>query len=774
MLRHLRTRARIGAGIDRSMRAIVGEYQTWLGSLPAQHTDIPPELEPARDRLLGRVTEACDRMRQGMDLLAEDAVVREAFRLANRAIFMQRRHSEADMGGERRKRDGVSFRQPDYAKETKFTWYPFQLAFMLLVLPSLVDEDSGYREMVDLLWFPTGGGKTEAYLGLAAFTIFYRRLVNGERGAGTAVFTRYTLRLLTSQQFQRTATVVCACEAIRRTNQDRLGDSRITLGLWVGETATPNSYEKAARALDDLRDQVEPENPFQLERCPWCGTEIVPKNLEEDSAAYGVEATSTSFRLFCPSSDCPFHGGLPVSVIDEDLYHHPPSMLIGTVDKFARLTWVAESGVFFGDSRHDPPSLVIQDELHLLAGPLGTVAGIYETAIQALMAMRGVPAKIVASTATIRRAPDQSLGIFGQTVKVFPPSGLEADDSFFAKADRERPGRRYVGLMAPSHTMKSTIRNVAAALLQGPFELGFEEPERDAFWTLVLYHNSLRELGGALALARDDIPGRLKVIGPTSEMTRSLPDSEVVELTGNVPGKAIPGILARIEGAVPGAQPVSVVLATNMLSVGVDIRRLTLMLVNGQPKLTSEYIQATSRVGRGKIPGLVVACYSPTKPRDRSHFESFYAYHQSLYRSVEPSSVTPFSLPARQRALHAALVILVRHGLGLRGKDKAGDILRPNVDIEGVCKVILDRVALVDPEEVDATRVQLERLVDEWRRKASDEVRAGRPLYYDHNSPKTHARLLRTFGSPPPGWETLNSMRNVDRECNISVQGEDS
>jgi ATP-dependent helicase YprA (DUF1998 family) len=246
-----------------------------------------------------------------------------------------------------------------------------------------------------------------------------------------------------------------------------------------------------------------------------------------------------------------------------------------------------------------------------------------------------------------------------------------------------------------------------------------------------------------------------------------------VELTSNVPGKAIPGLIARIEGVVPGAQPVSVVLATNMLSVGVDIRRLTLMLVNGQPKLTSEYIQATSRVGRGEIPGLVVACYSPTKPRDRSHFESFHAYHQSLYRSVEPSSVTPFSLPARQRALHAALVILVRHGLGLSGKDEAGHILQLGSDVDDVCEKILDHVEVVDSEERDATREQLERLLDEWRQTARDEQRAGRPLYYDHDTPKTHARLLRNFGAPPPSWETLNSMRNVDLECGIKVQGED-
>ena len=216
--------------------------------------------------------------------------------------------------------------------------------------------------------------------------------------------------------------------------------------------------------------------------------------------------------------------------------------------------------------------------------------------------------------------------------------------------------------------------------------------------------------------------------------------------------KPFPVLIARIEAAVPGSEPVSVVLATNMLSVGVDIRRLTLMLVNGQPKLTSEYIQATSRVGRGAIPGLVIACYSPTKPRDRSHYETFYAYHQSLYRHVEPSSVTPFSLPARQRALHAALVILVRHGLGLCGKDAAGQILRPDVDLDSACQAILDRVALVDSDELEATRAQLERLVDEWKRLATAEAAAGRPLYYDHNAPKTHARLLRAYGSPEPGW----------------------
>ena len=756
------------------LREFVAGYDQWRLEKTEQAQELSGALRAAALRVVEKMATASSRMAAGVDLLARDEDAWLAFRLANLAIVMQFRHSQENLGGAQHRRDTVVMPSDDFAPDTKFRWRPFQLAFQLLVLPSLTNADDDWRETVDLLWFPTGGGKTEAYLALAAYEAFLRRLRDPQRGAGTAIITRYTLRLLTAQQFQRAAALLCACELIRRVREDELGSQRMTIGLWIGSEAVPNSFVKAHEFFEEMRNQDKPENRFQLERCPWCGTEIVPRELDEEGDGCGIRSTDTSFAFFCPTHDCAFHDSLPIHVIDQALYAEPPTMLVATVDKLARLAWEPDAGVLFGSSQHDPPSLVIQDELHLLSGPLGTVAGVYEAAIETMLAIRGKPAKILSSTATIRNSSEQVGGLFGTEVALFPPSGLEYSDSYFATLDTESSGRMYAGVMAPSHTMQTTIVHVAAVLLQATQDVSLDEDELDAFWTLVMYHNSLRELGGAVTMAHDDIPARIKVISPAEDARRTIDDDEIVELTSNVPGRKLPGILDRLAGKDPDASPISMLLATNMLSVGVDIQRLALMLVNGQPKLTSEYIQATSRVGRSAVPGLIVSCYSAGKPRDRSHYENFRQYHAALYRHVEPSSVTPSSLPARGRALHAGLVILVRHGLGLSANAEASDFSRVAGDLGPYLDAIVRRMTFTDAGEALAIRGELDELVDAWLDEADDAAREGKKLYYSTNSTKNHHSLLCNFGSSGRGWQTLHSMRNVDRQCNIAVKGEET
>jgi len=752
------------------LTSFIDSYDAWIQTLPAAHGDIPDRLLPARDRLLDRLRGAAERMRQGVTLLESDATVLRAFRLANRAMLMQMRHAAEDLGGTRRRRDESTLPTLDYLDERELRWYPFQLAFLLLTLPSVADESAADRALVDLLWFPTGGGKTEAYLALSAFVIFLRRLHAADRGGGTAVITRYTLRLLTAQQFQRAAALLCACELVRRERESEMGTEPLTIGLWVGEEAAPNTFSRARELYEEMLDEADPRNRFQLESCPWCGTELVPEHREDDARFYGFESTASSFRFFCPTAACPFHDRLPVAVVDEELYERPPTVLIATVDKFARLAWLERAGVFFGRGRYEPPSLIIQDELHLLSGPLGTTVGLYEAAVEALIHVHGVQPKVIASTATIRRADEQAVALFGKRVRLFPPSGLDATDSYFARVDESRPGRLYVGVMAPGHTISTAIIHTGATLLQAPLELPLESRESDAYSTLVVYHNSLRELGRTVTLARDDIPARIKFLASDEAKTRKLEDDDVVELTGNVSGKELPSLLSRME--VPAMDPngIALLASTNMLSVGVDIRRLGAMLVNGQPKTTSEYIQATSRIGRGEVPGLVATLFTSTKPRDRSHYESFLPYHAALYRYVEPTSVTPFSPPARTRALHAALVILVRHGAGLAADDEAGRIDRSDPGVRNAVERLCARVAVVDPEESDATARQLDRLLEEWEDLAEEARSRGQSLYYKPHG-KQHLSLLKDFEARGAGWETLHSMRNVDRQCDIEVLG---
>jgi hypothetical protein len=764
------------------LNRFLDRYDEWIEALPEEHGDVPSRLRPARERIMELLRKAAARMRRGVKRLRSDETALKSFRLANRAMLMQMHHGSEELGGSRSRRNRAQTlpEDYDYLSLDEYEWRPFQLAFQLLTIEGICDYESEERDLVDLIWFPTGGGKTEAYLATAAFEILRRRLAHREAGAGTAVITRYTLRLLTSQQFQRSARLICALEILRRHRPKALGDTPISIGFWAGKGTSPNRYKGAVERLDEMIDS-RAKNAFQVELCPWCGTEIVPE-YREHKEAYGLRAKNRSFEMFCPTEDCAFsedstpegRKGLPISVVDEDLYDHPPTFLIGTVDKFAMLAWRSETGAFFGRDPNRPktlpPTLVIQDELHLLSGPLGTTAAVYEAGIQELMRHEGRRPKVVASTATIRSAGDQVESLFNRDVRLFPPSGLSADDSFFSRVDEESPGRLYVGVMSPHHRPSTSIIRTASGLLQAPEDLGdLSEIEDDVYRTLVIYHLSLRELGKTSTFAHDDIPARLDVITGDGEPREV---SNVVELTSKTPSYEIPRVLEQLEKK-PGAEGFADVLTcTNMISVGVDIDRLSLMILHGQPKTTSEYIQASSRVGR-EHPGLVVAHYSANKPRDRSHYEDFTAYHNSLYRRVEPTSVTPFSAPSRDRSLHAAFVLLVRHLCGLQKDGDAADFDASDRCIREAAEALLSTIEQIDGAEHPSAEKDLQKLIDEW----DDAAQSGPPLRYDaYRDGKQFRSLLRPFGREHRGsgvWPTLRSMRNVGAESPIFVEGSD-
>lgn len=757
------------------LHCFVQGYRDWFDIQRAQAKDLQPWTAAPAARILRRIGTTLERMTSGVEALTASTPAgdkaREAFRLANRAMALQMLHSRPELAGRRRRRNSevLELTEPD----GDYAWHPFQLAYFLLVVEGLMNPEHEDRKTVDLIWFPTGGGKTEAYLLTACFEILWRRLRFGATGGGTAVLSRYTLSLLTTQQFQRTATAICALEYIRKGHDGPLpfdlGEEPISIGLWVGKETTPNKVSAAADELDVLKQMNEPDDRFLLERCPWCGTEIVPERQGQDRD-FGIRADGVTTSFFCPRKACVFHERLPVSVVDEQIYEEPPTFVLGTVDKFARLAWESKAGNLFGKDGKRAPSLVIQDELHLLAGPLGTTVGLYESAILELCAWRGTVPKVIASTATIRRSQDQIRSLYGRPAQLFPPPGIKAGHSYFASPDEDKPGRLYVGVMAQGHTASTATVHVGAAALQAPKDICDDDALRDAYWTAVAYHNSLRELGRTVTIARDDIPARLEHLTKDDTRRRKLDDDSVVELTSNIPRAAQPRLLERLGKKFKEGGSVSFLATTNMLSVGVDVPRLGLMLMNGQPKTTSEYIQATSRVGRRDVPGLIVTLFRSTKPRDRSHYESFGAYHRALYRHVEPTSVTPWSLPSRKRALHAVLTILVRHGIGLNAENKAGEILEHADGVARVRDLIVDHVQRADPEEAEAATEQLDQLIDEWRQEAEIARGDGSRLYYQPQG-RLHVSLLTDFGKQGGRWQTAQSMRNVDRECLVNVRG---
>lgn len=747
------------------LKEFVGVYDNWIKGLDLVKGKLAEEYRDATERHIKKCKYAYSRMYRGIEILEQNDDCLKSFRLSNRAMLMQRIHALLQQKKRFAEDDPIEW--PDYNifPDKDACWRPFQLAFILMNIEGVANPQSHDRDIVDLIWFPTGGGKTEAYLGVSAFTIFLRRIRNLERGRGTAIIMRYTLRLLTAQQFQRASTLICACEQIRKENPQELGSERITIGLWIGSASTPNSIDDALRQLDNLVAGKDEKNTFQVLSCPWCGTKLV-KERGRGQWGYRRGNKPKKFVIHCPEVTCPFHEEHPILIVDEDIYKSPPTLLFGTVDKFALMPWKKEvANIFALEEGRDylSPELIIQDELHLISGPLGTMVGLYETAMDTLCSAKGIKPKIIASTATIRRAGDQVKALYDRDVSQFPPPGVDAEDSFFARQAElnEKPGRLYVGIMASGKTMTTTQIRAMSAILQYIQEMNYEPEIKDKYWTLVGYFNTIRELGKCSTFVEDDIKDQVRRIG----MRRKAPFRTFFaaeELTSRKTAEEIPNILERLQIPYPDKGNIPILLASNMISVGVDIDRLGVMTVVSQPKTTSEYIQATSRVGR-KYPGLIFTLYDGARPRDRSHYERFTAYHESFYKFVEPTSVTPFSGPARDRAFHAVLITLVRHLLGLSKESDAGAFSKNITGLDQVCRTILDRIAHIMPEELNDAKQDLEDKIDTWR----DLAELKDELYYMHTQ-KEH--LMYPAGKKDKHWSTMQSMRNVDVECNLFVK----
>jgi len=743
------------------IRSLIAAYRTWRTTLDT--TTVQDRFDAPKRRVIARLDAVISRLEDGAELLACDVQALQVFRQANRAMLL----SIARTAANEIREPTAPFIDVDISalEPADFTWRPFQLAFFLISLRGLWNPEHADRSVVDLIWFPTGGGKTEAYLAVAAFEMIRRRMLEGDRGAGTAVIKRYTLRLLTIQQFERAGSLICSLETLRKAGAIR--GASFSLGLWVGQDSSPNSDREAVADLEKILSttgRVEGTR-MPLKRCPVCATPVVPSSKHEGADGVGLRQVGGEVRVFCPNADCPFHAGLPIDYVDERLYSSPPTMLLGTVDKFAMLGWRDEARAFFGVGRNcAPPSLVIQDELHLIAGPLGTIAGIYEAAIDTVISTLGRPAKYICATATIRRADDQIRKLYGREAALFPPPGLDAADSFYSRSQADKPGRLYVGAMGQGHTPTFSNVIVSTALLAagGVAKERFQD-KADTYWTLVAYHNSKRELGKTLSLARDDIPARLRALSEN----RRLNANGVKELSANLRDSEIPEALHHLSVGLPDPAALDFVACTNMLSVGVDVKRLGLMLVNGQPKTVSEYIQASSRVGRDskRPPGIVMALFSPSKPRDRSHYEFFRSFHPAYYRHVEPTSVTPFALPAQDRGLHGAFLALVRMVSKLHDNRHASRITSEEHEIRTLANDFLHRVAAAADGDPAESAECLSRFIDDWCDKA---VQWGANLRFQSGGKQNHP-LIKPFRSPGEGWETLQSLRHVDTPLRLVV-----
>ena len=807
------------------LQSLADSYERWISSNIENNPKMSDQkfADAIGNETFWKCRNALARICKGIKLLADDDTAFEAFCFMNYVIFMQnaiKRYSDGN-------RRGIVKSWNEYKNPTKsenlFGWRPFQIAFILMNIAGISYPQDEDRDIVDLLYFPTGGGKTEAYLGLMAYTIADRRLRRDiddgyERDGGVTIMLRYTLRLLTTQQRDRILRMIIAAEMIRHQSPSRFGSTPISIGFWVGGGVTPNKFDELKK--NESGDYNKVKILHQVPVCPFCG-----EKLSEDYIFISPERNS--IEIYCPSekSKCIFsheHSAervvsIPVHLVDEEIYSACPTVILGTVDKFARLPWDEKTGTLFGKvdrycerdgfvaqgalhKSHKrrgmlppatpihirpflPPQLIIQDELHLITGPLGTIYGAYETVIEDLCAyeynrMRIRP-KYIASTATISNAGDQIRVLYGREKYLqFPPDGLETGDSFFIREVPvdEYAFRKYSGIAAQGQSMKTTLLRVYAIILQAAYDLSQKEEWKDyidPYYTLVGYFNSIRELGGAVRLLQDDIVKRINRLQKKfgDDKRRWIEDeSRRIEITSRTPSGEIPKLLQRLEASIGERGCIDTAIATNMIAVGLDVDRLGLMVVTGQPKQTSEYIQATSRVGR-KYPGFVFTVYNPYRPRDLSHYENFTGYHAELYRFVEGTTATPFSARARDRVLHALVIAAIRLNCPDLADNAAADKIvdLSDRDIEAVKKCIIERLRIVKPEAQKDASDEIDAFIGEWKDLAEE---SDKPLrYYVPDMEKDYRRLMANYGDATNQRDrekaTLNSMRDVESPASM-------
>jgi hypothetical protein len=957
--------------IDALEECFVSEYEKWVN-----------ESSFEKEEYKEKHIEIIRRIKESLDLLRKDKEVRLAFSFANKVMDIQYR----------------------WKTGKPLIWRSFQLAYLLFVLKSVADSSDIYRDYCDLLYVPTGGGKTEAYLAVISFYLALRRLKEEKKGFGTGVISRYTLRLLSVQQFQRAAGVITAAEYLRaidwkpswleEAKQTPLwGTERFSIGLWVGRNITPNTYGEALDILKNPEEARKKKKPLPtiLTVCPSCGSilalppdtpeqeqagakgipwdgdkkfyipviadkdcaetlkqhqplkiakdieiEFIPfKRVKSDlfsDSEVGILAVrfnknslsykdiqdlfekeftagkkflkcfdpisvnpafpgylltffgsgkKQKFLIHCPNPECDLNnintrygfgyrsnsdypealkGGItfarlihyleiksvlkeikenlkrrkysdikklldeleaiindepqniqqsinklvkkineyvrsskklkkndkisvnvnifiniennlknylkdkvliPVLTVDEELYKNPPSLLIATVDKFARLPFKSDIEAIFGrlnkynkqnleyECQHrsareeyyfTPPGLILQDELHLIQGPLGSLVGLYETVVDALCSEVDAPSpmsrvpdgyteipgellkkypKYIASTATISGADVQIKALFNRNSFIFPGPADKDGNTFFSRIDGSRKlllgdfgGRIYIGLLPIGRSYLTSQVRIYSSLLATKFN-HLSDSEKEYYGSVVGYYNAIKELAGGRRILDDDVIDRLnKDYG--LEINSSL---NITELSGRLPSEILPVYLKRLESAKTHTEKPDVLLTTSMFGTGVDVPYLSLMLVNGQPKLTADYIQATGRVGRKKV-GVIVTLYKPSRPRDFSHFEHFITYHRNMDKYVEAPSVFPFSQRAMNKALGPVSVAYLRLSKKVycEWRDKPEFIMQPAAqgDIDKVVNILKIRAfnqphfLKVEPEEIIRKLIEAE------------------------------------------------------------------
>lgn len=791
------------------LQSFVEEYEKWI----KKETLISVKEKEIylKKNILANHQYTLERLQRNIRFLESNETAYNSFLLANTAMYIQMiLSSDSAFGKEAKELNDfnnetiVQYDDLDFFKKYNRrtpTYRPFQLAFFLLNIESIIDKNSIDRnELVDLIWFPTGGGKTEAYLALTAFAIISRRKIYKENAEGVSVIMRYTLRLLTAQQFDRAGKLIMSLEFLRKkfehNNDWDFGNETISIGMWVGSATTPNKYSEAFKDFKYLQEGITianrpkeidliSRNKFPVTSCPWCGCNLVTQNPKTNYWVSGYSATEKSFSVKCINSLCHFNQELPIYFIDEKIYQAKPTLLFATVDKFAMLSHRPEGNKLFNslDDNLQPPDLIIQDELHLLSGPLGSITGLYEAIVELLCIKGKQRPKIIASTATTRNTADQVRMLYGnRKLNVFPAPGLSYKDNFFSFVS-DKSKRKHIAFFPTGKTSVDTQIQLLAHLMLARIELfrqyvlefGIEQAisKIDPYWTIVSFYNSLKDVGKIFNKVPAEILALIKMLHfRYSEELKayrfnfnSLP-VRTKELTSRVQSNLIKSLLNEMENAFNliksesnnyyVSKTVDLVLASNMFSVGIDIKRLNVMLMNGQPRNVAEYIQASSRVGRESA-GIVINLLDANRSREKSYFENYLAFNNSYYKYVEPLSVTPFTEIALDKVLNTILVCYVRHKIGLANDNKAKEF---DGNISELKSFISDRIK--DETQKKYALEKLDNLVGNWISKIGDI-----DLHFKNHDQSNFNLIQKTTVADE--WSLMQSMREIDTNSIIKI-----
>lgn len=708
--------------------------------------------------------------RLGVECLQRDQRLLRAFQLANR-VFSR---LAAASGGR------------------VVAWRQFQLGFIVSQLPALLaretssDSDDDFARRVNrafddvgVLWFPTGGGKTEAYLGLLSVTLLFDRLRGKTRGV--SAWMRFPLRMLSLQQLERLSKVIAGLNVLRAEEADIKHGDAFAIGYFVGDGVTPNSISEEAMASFSSRADAR-EKLRVLTKCPFCASRV---RIEVDRARWRVLHRCDNDSCFSNTSPSmgAYRGSLPLCITDNEVYRFLPSVLVGTVDKLAI---IARSQYFthiiggpkqlceihgytsydscierFGakcqasskklktlPASLDPvPALLIQDELHLLRSELGVFNGHYEGLLKFIGSKTSRAPKVLAATATIEAYDAQAFHLYLSKAKRFPAPSFQNGESFYATSTPLQLRRTFVGILNHTKGIEDAV-NRAIGLYWAEIRRLEKEPSRvaeiinrtdlsdeDCRDLLRLYDLSLiyvnRKATGGSVLTR---LGRVNA----ALAREALAPVEGKLLTGDNPVEDVGATLDRIDAdrRDTPAPRLNVLIATSLISHGVDLERINSMVMAGMPSRYAEYVQSTSRSARTH-PGLVFVCFKGSDAREASQFEFFFPMHEHMDRLIEAVAVNRFASFAPRKTVPGLLAGLLlcdftprlygqgvnkpldhiptlQIALGYKPAPKSGTVggcVDPNVIRESLYRIV--GVDEVRPPAVPAEIANTKRVIDE-------------------------------------------------------------